>query len=360
MASRATASRLGLLMVAAQDVASSAHGHCLGLVVDLVAALGDGQRHARRGVGEHDIAHHLVGALAGAEQIQQLALLERRHRLGADHAAVGDHADPADREAPAQPVDHRDQRGDVGDIARPHLGAHRPRVAIDQDRQDHLGEVRAMVLAVAVAAEGLPAGAFEVETGGVHEHQVEPAEQIAPMGEQPLLDQVLGAARGERRARVLLRLRQLLAEPRHRPVEMLQLQRLGAGDPVVLAPAIGRQVRAATHQPVQNGEEDRPLEREPVLALLGHVLDHRPAAGLGPQALEHQGRPDPPHRRRRVVLRRAQHHRVRREARPRAHQPLQLAARRERVQAAEGGDHPLADLATHPPALGDLEIDPSA
>ncbi len=188
-------------------------------------------------------------------------------------------------------------------------------------------QVRAMVLAVAVAAEGLPAGAFEVETGGVHEHQVEPAEEIAPVGEQPLLDQVLGAARGERRARVLLLLRQFFAEPRHRPVEMVELQRLGAGDSVVLAPTIGRQIRAAPHQPVQHGEEDRPLERELVPALPGQVFDHRPAAGLGPQALEHQGRPDPPDRRRRVVLRRGQHHRERREARPRAQQPLQLPAR---------------------------------
>ena len=34
------------------------------------------------------------------------------------------------------------------------------------------------------------------------------------------------------------------------------VQRLSAGDPVVLAPAIGRQVRAAAHQPVQHGQED--------------------------------------------------------------------------------------------------------
>src|SRR5918996_1552286 len=70
----------GLLMVATEDVASPAHGHRLGLVVDLVAALGDGQRHARRGVGEHDITDHLVGALAGAEQRSQVALLEQTGR----------------------------------------------------------------------------------------------------------------------------------------------------------------------------------------------------------------------------------------------------------------------------------------
>ena len=47
-----------------------------------------------------------------------------------------------------------------------------------------------MILAVAMLAKGLPAGALEVEAGGVHEHQVEPREQIAPVLEQPLLDQV--------------------------------------------------------------------------------------------------------------------------------------------------------------------------
>jgi hypothetical protein len=48
-----------------------------------------------------------------------------------------------------------------------------------------------MVLGVAVAAQRLPAGAFEVEAGGVHEHQIEAREQAAPMGEQPVLNQIL-------------------------------------------------------------------------------------------------------------------------------------------------------------------------
>ena len=73
-----------------------------------------------------------------------------------------------------------------------------------------------------------------------------------------------------------------------------------------------------------------------------------------------RGRPDPPDRRRRVVLRRAQHHRLGREPRARAHQPVQLTARREHVQTPEGGDHPLADLAPDPLALRDLEIGPPA
>ena len=51
-----------------------------------------------------------------------------------------------------------------------------------------------MVLAVAALSERLAARALEVEAGGVHEHQVEPAEQIAPMREQLLLDQILACS----------------------------------------------------------------------------------------------------------------------------------------------------------------------
>src|SRR6478609_4848208 len=61
-----------------------------------------------------------------------------------------------------------------------------------------------MILAVAVLAQRLATGALEVQAGGVHEHQVEPGEQIAPMREQPLLHHVLQAAWRERRAPVLL------------------------------------------------------------------------------------------------------------------------------------------------------------
>ena len=112
-----------------------------------------------------------------------------------------------------------------------------------------------MILAVAVLAQRLAAGALEVEAGGVHEHQVEPRQQIAPMREQPLLNHVLQAARCERRAAVLLFLRQLLAEPRHRSIEMMQIKPRDADDGVILAPTIRGAVGAAHEQPVQHGEE---------------------------------------------------------------------------------------------------------
>ena len=218
-------------MVAADDVAPSRQHHCLGLVIDLLATLLHRQRHERGRIVEHQLAHQLVRALPHAQDIQEPPCLQLGNSLGADHAAVGDHTHARDVKAPAQPIDHRDQRCHVGGIARPHLRADRPPVTIDQDREDHLPQIRPMVLAVAVLAQRLPARAFEVEAGGVHEHQVEPREQVAATREQPLLHHVLQATRGERRAAILLLFRQFLAQPGHRPIEMMQIKPLDAGDP---------------------------------------------------------------------------------------------------------------------------------
>jgi hypothetical protein len=44
---------------------------------------------------------------------------------------------------------------------------------LEQHGEDHLPQVRTMILAVAVLAQRLAAGALEVKAGGVHEHQVE-------------------------------------------------------------------------------------------------------------------------------------------------------------------------------------------
>src|SRR5499427_10522905 len=132
-------------------------------------------------------------------------------------------------------------------VARPHLRAHRMTITIDQHRQNHLSQIRSMILAISVAAERLPARALEVQTGRIHEHQVEASEQVAPMREQTLLDYILEAARRERRSTVLLLCRQLLTKPGHRPIEMVQIERFDVGDGIVFTPAIRRPVRA-THE----------------------------------------------------------------------------------------------------------------
>ena len=82
-----------------------------------------------------------------------------------------------------------------------------------------------MVLAEPPLADVLAALALEVDRGGVEEDQLEIGEEVTPVGEQPLLDPVLGAAGCERRLVLLLVLGQLLAEPGHGPVQVMELER---------------------------------------------------------------------------------------------------------------------------------------
>ena len=215
-----------------------------------------------------------------------------------------------------------------------------------------------MILGVTVAAQRLSAGAFEVQAGGVHEHQVETGEQIAPVREQSLLDQILDAAGCERGAAVLILLRQHLTEPGHRPIKLMQIEGVDAVDPVVLAPAIRRAIGAADEQPVQHGEEHRSFQRKAVLARAGQFINHRAAAGLFPKSFEHQRCPDAPSRDRccGVVLERMKHHRLGGKARARSQQPLQLAAGLQLVVTSERGDHLLANLVALTPALDDLQV----
>ena len=122
------------------------------------------------GVGQHDLTHLLVGALARAQDVVNAALLELDHGLVADHAAIGDDAHPGDAEALAQAVDHREQRLHVGGVAGPRLRADWPALAVEHDADDHLAQVGTVVLGLAVAAERLAAGAVEVERGGVEQY----------------------------------------------------------------------------------------------------------------------------------------------------------------------------------------------
>jgi hypothetical protein len=53
---------------------------------------------------------------------------------------------------------------------------------------------------------------------------------------------------------------------------------------------------------MQDGSEDRPLDRQGEGAAGEQLVDHRPAAGLLPQPTEHQGRAEPACPQPRLVL----------------------------------------------------------
>jgi len=133
---------------------------------------------------------------------------------------------------------------------------------------------------------------------------------------------------------------------------------LDPGDPIVFAPAICRAVGAADKQSVEHGKKNRPLQPKAVLARAAELLNHGPAAGLLPQPLEHQRRPDAAagdlHSA--VVRDGREHQRLAGEARARSQQPLQLPAFLQLLVPSKRNDHLLAHLIAVAAALDDLQI----
>ena len=134
---------------------------------------------------------------------------------------------------------------------------------------------------------------------GVHEHDIERGQQVAPVSKQLLLQNILHAARRKRRRAVLL----VCGRPRiksgasHGAIEMAPFEVLDAVDAIILAPAVGGAVQAAAKEAVQHGQKRRSLEREAMLAHARQALDGLPAAGLLPHPLESERRPDASRRR---------------------------------------------------------------
>ena len=120
-----------------------------------------------------------------------------------------------------------------------------------------------MVLALAVLTEGLAPVAGEEQRGGIEEHQVERGEQVAAPSEQRLLDEVLDAPRGRS---VGFAFPELLTEPAHRAVQMLQLKRCGGVNGLVTPPLQGAAVGAGDHETVQHGHEHRAFDIEAMMA----------------------------------------------------------------------------------------------
>ena len=225
-----------------------------------MAAPGLEEGNERGGIVKNQLAHQLVGPLPRPQDVEELASFQFGDRLGADHAAVGDDADARDAEAALQAIDRGNEDADVGGVSRPHLRADGAAVAVEENGQDHLAEVGPMVLGEAAPAERSSARALEIEAGRIHEDDVERGQEVAAPREQALLQEVLQTTRRERRRPVLLGFGQLLAEPGHGSIEMMQIEAVDALDPTIQAPAVGGAIGAAAEQPMQYGEERRALE----------------------------------------------------------------------------------------------------
>ena len=215
-----------------------------------------------------------------------------------------------------------------------------------------------MVLGVATPAEHRPTGTDEGQGRRVHEDDAELAEQIAPLRDHSLLDQVLHAAWRERRGTGLLSLGQFLAQPGHGAVEVVQSKVFAVRDGVVGHPLLAGPVRAGGHQAVQGGGEHRAFDLELEGSAAKKLFEHRLDAGVLPQAAEQERRADPaagePVGVATFNLR--QHERPLGEAGDRGCQPVELATLQHRVLAAEILDDPLPGSRSLAQALDEVEI----
>ncbi len=211
-----------------------------------------------------------------------------------------------------------------------------------------------MVLRVAVRPQLLTARAVEGQRRGVHEHQRQVGEQVATTLEQPFLHRVLHAARRQTAFRHRL---QFLAEPCHRPVEMVQPQPLHPLDGVVRHPFLAGPIRARHEQPVKHAHEHRALDIEPEPATVQKLLHHLAQPQPLPQATEQQRTADAGAGER-ACLHLRQHQRLRllRMARQRGDQPVEFAARLQHVLAAERADRALAHPLAFADALHEVEV----
>jgi hypothetical protein len=150
----------------------------------------------------------------------------------------------------------------------------------------------------------------------------------------------------------------LLAQPRHRPVEVMELQAVRAGDGVVRHPFLAGPVGAGDEEAVQHRDEDGALDGELEAAVGEQRLDHRPATGLLPQPAEQQRRTNPPadHTLGGAAVDLRQKERPLGIAGDRRRQPFQPTRGQHRVLAPEVLDDPLLGPAGLADALDQVEV----
>ena len=250
------------------------------------------------GPGDDVVLDLVLRPHAGAQDVLpgSLLLLQFLDRLLADHAPIGHDADLGDSEPAAEPIDYRNEGRDIGRVARPQLTADRSPLTIEHGPNDHLLEVRPVILAIATLTDRLSPLSLEVDGGRIEEDQLEPSEQVTPSGEERLLDQVLVAAGSERCLVGLLLAWQFFAQPTHRPVEVMKVKIFASIDLVTLLPLVGCAIAAGVKEPMEDGEEDGSLKGKLEKGALEKLLNHMLAAGQLPEPLEDQGRADVPYR----------------------------------------------------------------
>ena len=118
--------------------------------------------------------------------VWDLLSLKLSDRLRIDHSPVSSNAKLSDVKASTDTLCLREKSSHIDRIAWPHLAADRFALAIDHDPDNHLVQIRWVIFAVPLVAQGFPSLSFKVDGGGIKKHQVKTRKQIPSLREHPL------------------------------------------------------------------------------------------------------------------------------------------------------------------------------
>ena len=138
----------------------------------------------------------------------------------------------------------------------------------------------------------------------------------------------------------------------------MELERVAACDRVVGLPLVGGAVAAGVDKAVEHREEDGPLDIEREAASFQQLLDDPLTAGLTPESLEHEDRPDVPSGDRGELSLgvRRQEEDIAAVSSARDQEGVKMAGLLELVEPAQGGDDALPRPPIFPAVLDDLEV----
>lgn len=85
------------------------------------------------------------------------------HGLVTDHAPVGDDSRLASLKTIPDPFNERYQALDISRVPRPHFAANRVAITIQHHPDDHLMQMRPMILAVTKLADGLAPFSLKID-----------------------------------------------------------------------------------------------------------------------------------------------------------------------------------------------------
>ena len=351
--------RLGL--VAADDVAPPST--TTSLTNSWVSPLGplDQQRRERALVRQHHLADQLVAALAGAEDVSSSPRSSRAARVAA--AIMPRSATTQTRPMPkrwrsrsitgSSTLTSAVLPGHISEqIGRPSASMTTPTIICCRSGRWSLEWPRAPRV-----SPPSPVKDSEVVSRNT---TLEIAEQVAPAREQRLLDQVLDGAGCERGGvPPAPSPRQLLAEPGHGAVEVVQVELLGAGDGVV-GPATSRRrgrsretmIRCSTAVKIARSTGKPSSARRPAAPRSPPGSRSPATAGRRP-AVRRSARVQP-----RLVLRvveGGEQQDLLAEPGAGGEEGREPARGGELVEASEGGDDLLADAAALAAVLDDLQ-----